>query len=78
MLQCKIISGSDPSSVERDVNRFLTDNSKIMIHSVLQSSDQTGLHVSIFFNVRTKAAKFREASIQEVAINVKPGEMSTN
>ena len=78
MLQCKIFSGSDPTIVETDVNRFLNDHSKLMLHSVLQSSDQSGMHVTLFFYVRTKAVRLREASIQEIAMNIKPSEIPSN
>jgi hypothetical protein len=73
-----MFSGSDPALVELEVNKFLRDHAKMMVHSVLQSSDYSRVHVTIFFNVRTKAAKMKEAAISEVAVNIKPSEIPSN
>ncbi len=78
MLQCKIFSGKDAADVEQQVNRFLNDRAKVLIHSILQSSDQTRMYVSIFFNVRTRAAKMKEASIAEVSIPITQSELPAN
>jgi len=78
MLQCKIFSGENFNRVEQEVNQFLHDHSKNIIHSVLQSSAGTLIQISVFFNVRTKAGKLKEAAIAEVAVPLKQGDMSSN
>ena len=81
MLQCKIFSGSDPYAIERDVNRFLNDHAKVMVHSILQSAGTIGMQLTIFFNVRTRAAKMKEANIEEATanmINIKQSEIPSN
>jgi len=78
MLQCKIFSGSDILRVEKEVNDFLQDHAKNIIHSVVQSASASMIQITVFFNVRTKAAKMKEAALAEVAVPIKQGDMNSN
>ncbi|CAN5686755.1 hypothetical protein BH11BAC1_BH11BAC1_12350 [soil metagenome] len=78
MLQCKIFSGNDFQRVEKEVNEFLHDHSKNIIHSVVQSSTASTIQITVFFNLRTKAAKAKEAEIAAVAVPISQGEMNPN
>jgi len=77
MLQCKIFAGG-AEEVERNVNQFLGDHTKLLIHSVHQSCDHSRVHVTLFFDVRTRSAKMKEAAMHEVAIQVEPGKLQAN
>ena len=68
MLKCKIISGSDIKKVEEEVNEFLGGNSKIILHSIHQSSDQQRLHISVFYNLRSRNVKMKEAAFEQIAV----------
>ena len=78
MLQCKIFSGSDPADIEKKVNDFFNGHSKMMVHSVLQSSGDSNLFITVFFNVRTRGSKLREAAMKEVMANIDPREIPIN
>ncbi|MEO8085912.1 MAG: hypothetical protein ABI763_03780 [Bacteroidota bacterium] len=78
MLQCKIFSGNDFQRVEKEVNDFLHDHSKNIIHSVVQSASASTIQISVFYNVRTKAAKAKEAEIAAIAVPIRQGDMNSN
>jgi hypothetical protein len=70
MLQCKIISGTDINGIEKEVNEFIRDNSKVLIDSIHQSADSNKLYISIFYHVRSKSAKMKEAAIEEIKVPI--------
>ncbi len=78
MLQCKIFSGDDFVKVELEVNQFLHDHSKNIIYSVVQSATHSKIQITIFYNVRTKSAKMKEAAIAEVAVPINQGDITSN
>ena len=78
MLKCKIISGVDIAKVEREVNEFLGENSKIILHSIHQSSDQQRLHISVFYNIRSKSTRLKEAAIDQIEVPVSRNALRSN
>ena len=78
MLQCKIISGTDSMKVEQEVNSFLKSTSKIVIHSIHQAAAQEKLYITIFFSVRSRSAKMKEAAIEEVQVPLAGDALSQN
>jgi hypothetical protein len=78
MLQCKIFSGNDLPRVEQEVNEFLKAHSKNIIHYVVQSSSESKVHITIFFNVRTKAGKMKEAALAEVSVPIQQHDLNIN
>jgi len=65
MLICKIFSGTDSFKVEEEMNNFFSKTPQITIHSICQSSDNQRVFISVFFNVKTKAARMKEAIATE-------------
>jgi len=78
MLKCKIISGTDTVSVQQNVNDFLGENSKILVHSIHQSADQQRLHITIFYNVRSRSSRLKEAAVEELAVPVLKSKVRAN
>ena len=78
MLKCKIISGTDGQTVQQNVNDFLSENPRIMVHSIHQSADRQQLYISIFYNVKNRTSRMKEASIEEIAMPVSKGAIRAN
>ena len=70
MLVCRIFSGPEKTIVEQEVNAFLREHAGAIVHSILQSCSGSDLIITLFYNVRTKAGKMKEAAIAEVSVPV--------
>ncbi len=78
MIQCKIFSGTDSAELEREVNSFLRERAGASVHTIRQSATDNRLVISVFFSVRSKREKLKEAAMNEVSVNMKENELRAN
>ena len=78
MLMCKIFSGTDAFKVDEEINTFFQKSPQITIHSICQSCDSQRVFISVFFNVKTKAARMKEAVIEQVETIVAQADLPSN
>jgi hypothetical protein len=71
MIQCRIFSGADVSKVGEELNLFFRTNEKIIIDSIHQSVDSKLLYISVFYHLKMKTDKIKEAAIEEIKVPVK-------
>ena len=69
-MRCKIFSGKEIAEIEKEVNTFLQDHNKVLIDSIHQSADSELLYITIFYHSRTRAAKMKEAAIEEIKVPI--------